>query len=695
MRILKSMPEEEVNQYVRPTLRVDKPAANYARRSNPYAKNKDKDKSQSTEMLTDDLMKWAIVQGWIEDLLDPYYADLGLSGTLRPDQRPDMLRLFDNIDAGRYDHGSSICYQENRLFRDETQIYYNQFIDKCKQHDVVVVVVSPYLMIYDFRDDMLTEMFRWKCKESADFIKRHIKGWMLPARYRAAWHDGEWAGLGDPPTGFIVDFDEDSPTHKKLVAYWPHIEKAKEYFQLYMELAGDNSLLYRRLRESPIIFPEFEEWVDPRNVNRFKMAKYPGGGYYPKGKDTVVSMLTNPIYIGYRTVEGVIRRNSKGEKIIDHAPVIERDLFDFAYYRLAKVDLDGNPLEGKRPRRFFQQGSKGDYGLLKFRITSSQGEVRTHADGAYFGETSPGTGSYHIQTLERGSSLYHVITHAAIPCEELDTIIVNRLMEHVHEISRNHEDIAEYEQNAHKIREERLSKIRQIESSIQDIASKQAGLTISLGQVTKEIDEETDAEKKEIKERRKQLIIEQIDRLELERRKLIKTKSTLSEEAESDLDTLDRELEKLEARWPKYTFEKRRSLINFIVKDVVIDTVSTHWVRVQVLWLHEAWGREEMYWYRTKGRNVQWTEQEIAIVREHYAAMPRLQLMALLPHRGWHAIRGLGIRLKIARTTQGRPTRCEEIMKGLDICASYSDVEFVQDRGIPFDAQCTNWERRF
>ena len=205
---------------------------------------------------------------------------------------------------------------------------------------------------------------------------------MLPARYRAAWHDGEWAGLGDPPTGFIVDFDEDSPTHKKLVAYWPHIEKAKEYFQLYMELAGDNSLLYRRLRESPIIFPGIEEWVDPRNVNRFKMAKYPGGGYYPKGKDTVVSMLTNPIYIGYRTVEGVIRRNSKGEKIIDHAPVIERDLFDFAYYRLAKVDLDGNPLEGKRPRRFFQQGSKGDYGLLKFRITSSQGEVRTHADGA-------------------------------------------------------------------------------------------------------------------------------------------------------------------------------------------------------------------------------------------------------------------------------------------------------------------------
>jgi len=176
MRIIKPQPEREVSQYVRPTLRINKPAANYARRSNPYARDKDKDKSQSTEMLTDDLMLWAGGEGWREGLLDPYYADLGLSGTLRPDQRPDMLRLFDNIDAGKYDHGTVICYQENRLFRDETQIYYNQFIEKCKAHDIVVVVISPYLMIYDFRDDFLTEMFRWKCKEPADFIKRHIKG---------------------------------------------------------------------------------------------------------------------------------------------------------------------------------------------------------------------------------------------------------------------------------------------------------------------------------------------------------------------------------------------------------------------------------------------------------------------------------------------------------------------------------------
>lgn len=685
MRIRKPMPEDDPNQYVRPTLRVDNPAANYARRSNPYAKNRDKDKSQSTEMLTDDLMKWAIDQGWQDELLDPYYADLGLSGTLRPDQRPDMLRLFDNIDAGRYDHGSVICFQENRLFRDETQIYYNQFIDKCKARDAVVVVVSPYLMIYDFRDDMLTEMFRWKCKESADFIKRHIKGWMLPARRRAAWHDGKWAGLGDPPTGFLVDFNEKSPTYQRLIAYSPHIEKVEEHFQLFMELGGDISLLYRRLRESPIVFPEFEAGVDPRNVKRFKMARYPGGGYYPKGKDTIISMLTNPIYIGYRSVEGVIRRTSQGEKIIDHEPVVDRDLFDFAYFRLAKTDLDGNPIEGKRPRRFFQQESKGEFGLLKFRITSPQGEVRTHADGAYYGEASPGTGSYHIQSLERENSLYHVLTHAVIPCEELDTMIVNRLMEHVHGITKNQEDIQAYEKKARKIREERSSKIRQVVKSIADIAAEQKRLTAQLGKPAGK-------NKKPLSLRARQLILDQIDVLEEERVKLIQVQATLAEQAEGDLGTLDEELEKLQALWPKYTFEKRRSLMNFIMKEVVIEAVSTHWMRVEVLWLHEQWGREEMYWYRTKGRTVRWKEQEIAVVREHYATMPRLQLMALLPDKGWHAIRGIGIQLKIRRA-QIRSEQEREIIKGLGVFASYADLAFMQARSIPFHAQRTNWEQ--
>src|SRR5712672_2335072 len=185
-----------------PTLRTNQNAAIYARRSDPTARKKETDTSQSREMQTEDLFSWAIGQEWKEEDLAPYFADLGLSGTLRPDERRDMLRLFDDIDSGKFDHGSVICFQESRLFRDETQIYYNQFIKKCKDHDIVVAVVSPYLIIYDFQDEFLTEMFRWKCKEAGEFIRRQVKGWMLPARTRAA-KQGMWAGLGDISIGYV------------------------------------------------------------------------------------------------------------------------------------------------------------------------------------------------------------------------------------------------------------------------------------------------------------------------------------------------------------------------------------------------------------------------------------------------------------------------------------------------------------
>src|SRR5215467_15667143 len=118
MRKIVQAASSDFSEWKPPTLRTNRKAAIYARRSDPTARKKETDKSQSREMQTEDLFAWAIGQGWSEENLETYFADLGLSGTLRPDQRPDMLRLFDDIDKGTYEHGSVICFQESRLFRD-------------------------------------------------------------------------------------------------------------------------------------------------------------------------------------------------------------------------------------------------------------------------------------------------------------------------------------------------------------------------------------------------------------------------------------------------------------------------------------------------------------------------------------------------------------------------------------------------
>src|SRR6266480_5719564 len=277
-----------------PTLRTDKPAGVYARRSDERARRKETDTSQSREMQTEDLLSWAIGVGWERELLEPYFADLGLSGTLRPDERPDMLRLFDDIDSGKYDHGTIICWQESRLFRDETQIYYNQFIQKCKAHDVLVVAVSPYMMIYDFADEFLTEMFRWKCKEAGEFIKRQVKGWMHPARIRAA-KQGNWSGLGDVSIGYVVDIDSTSPTYKRFIVYEPHARIVVYLFVRFAELAGDLSKLMRELVDNPIVFPPIPEALKHSVYLKSRMMSISGGRL--RTRTALESILTNRHYL--------------------------------------------------------------------------------------------------------------------------------------------------------------------------------------------------------------------------------------------------------------------------------------------------------------------------------------------------------------------------------------------------------------
>ncbi len=596
MRKIYQSPEEpeDNNQEITRTLRTHKPAAGYARRSPSYAKDRKRDKSQSREMQTEDLRVWAIAQGWRDEDFNPYFADFGLSGTLRPDQRPDMLRLFDDIDAGKFDGGSVICFQENRLFRDETQIYYNQFIDKCKQHDIVVVVVSPYLLIYDFRDDLLTEMFRWKCREAAEFIKRQVKGWMHPARERAA-RQGQWAGLGDVSIGYIVDYDPTSPTYKKFIPYEPHARIVRWLFERFMELCGDITKLLTELATHPVVFPPFPADMDVRNVNKNKIIAHSNGML--RTRSAVESILTNRTYIGWRVVKGqVVKKDC-------HEPIVDKDVFEFAFTRLTNCTIEGELLEGyKKPRRYYQRTTTSYGALLKDRVTSSYGSIYTRADGHYY------------QNGKEHSSYVFVA----------------------------------------------------------EAKKRMVGLS-NEGKIGKTSNEEV-----------RNVLREQIEILIEEKKKLFAAKEQLEKESGATLQSLDVELRDLEANWPDHSVERRIALINFLVREVVIDIMSPHWIRLQVFWLHEQWGREEMCYCRGKGSNNYWSEEDKAVLREHYPASPRDAILRMLPARGWKSIRAEASILGIKRSVYNEPGDSQKF--------SYNDLLFMQERGIAFGVESTKWE---
>src|SRR5260370_28995942 len=102
----------------------------------------------------------------------------------------------------------------------------------------------------------------------------------------------------------------------------------------------------------------------------------------------------------------------------------------------------------------------------------------------------------------------------------------------------------------------------------------QSGYTRNIGKVEREKEE---AEKKndtatiEIKDKRLQLLEQEIETLERERRRLLKAKEVLEEEIEDDIGSLDEELIKLKNGWADYSFKKRRSLLNFAIQEVKIN----------------------------------------------------------------------------------------------------------------------------
>jgi len=76
-------------------------------------------------MQTDDLVTWLIDRGIQDGQWQLFDADLGVSGTLRIDQRTGLQELVERIKADEIK--AVLVYQISRLFRDDTGVQYNVF----------------------------------------------------------------------------------------------------------------------------------------------------------------------------------------------------------------------------------------------------------------------------------------------------------------------------------------------------------------------------------------------------------------------------------------------------------------------------------------------------------------------------------------------------------------------------------------
>jgi DNA invertase Pin-like site-specific DNA recombinase len=189
------------------TLPIHQPVAVYYRQSTDAQIG-----NISTTIQTVDMVEYLKQRGWAESDILMIDMDAGVSGTKKIDERQGMRRLFELITTRQI--GAVACQDEDRLFRDVTQIQVNIFIEACRASNVCVITPS---VVYDFaHKDMGTfhaRQFRFKSEMAAEYIQSYIRGRLHRARERLMM-EGRWAG-GSVPPGFMIDMRKELPNGSK------------------------------------------------------------------------------------------------------------------------------------------------------------------------------------------------------------------------------------------------------------------------------------------------------------------------------------------------------------------------------------------------------------------------------------------------------------------------------------------------
>ena len=334
-------PEAPVRDLPDPdALPTDGPIAVYYRQSDPSQIG-----NTSTLMQIEDLPAYLMHLGWPRERILLINEDQGVSGTKPIRERAGMSRLFDLI--LNHEIRAVACQDEDRLFRDLTQIQVNLFIQACYEADVRVVTPQ---MVYNFRNDVSrlfhARQFRFKSEQATELIYALTQGRVRAARQRLV-DQGIWVG-GNNPVGFVLDerktLPDGSPNShwRKFVPFAPFATVVKTYFELFWEHKRNIQATAAHIRQHGPYFPDFEDPEILRQVppghrllkhSRWRKRE---GHYYPT-TGTLPHLLSNPAYIGHFVHDRQV------VKWHNHPAIVPDELFFAAFSTLSPTTLTGEP----------------------------------------------------------------------------------------------------------------------------------------------------------------------------------------------------------------------------------------------------------------------------------------------------------------------------------------------------------------
>ena len=592
-----------------PSYPIHSPMAIYGRQS---TKNQVENNRESYEAQTTDLLKRALGMGWKEDLLIVYTENIrsdgrvrSASGRLRIDQREGLSALVERIEAGEIK--AVMVYQEDRLFRDETGIQYNVFIDICKRNNCIIVTPS---YTYDFNNDRYAiRIFRDKMQQAADFIIDYSKR-MADLRARASKagkYDGRAISIG-----YIVDRNRNSPTYKKYLVYEPHAKVVRNLFRRFRELGGVLDALCKELEEMPRVFPAFNSGYDNRDSARIRL-RQDAQGNYSLTRGGLYSLLTNVTYIGWWLYQGqVVQKNN-------HPAIVNEEDFWYAFFKLSAYRIDGEINEQRTRKTRPTKNEEVPEALLRFRIDADEG-------GAYAYSIRAGYMSYVVLGTPKGSMNTRRLY--TVKAASLDTAFVQRMLFVAKNEYLGDEILAAVKQ----LQEQKKQPIVSVNEQLTAIESQIQGLLASLRLPEDVLDAVT---RTDFAQRLKGLRTVQ---------QSLQTKLVENEGMYTGLKEIEEycaTLNNLAEVWKELPLERKRKVIELIVERVTIKKLSPHWLGVQIEW-RGFYGRNDLgyLWFGAGAHGGDWAEEERALLAEVYPTESRETVMNLFPSRSWLSIKG-------------------------------------------------------
>lgn len=546
------------------------------------------------------------------------------SGTWPIDRRPDLKAILDLIEEDKIK--LVIVEFVDRLFRDEDRIDSNIFIKACKEHDCFVYVTSKKL-IYNFANPQMADMFRTEVAFAAAYIQHHVKDVMIKRRDQAV-EKGQYGG-GYIPMGFIVCKDEKSKYYKHLIPYDLHADVVVETGIKILKMGMD--AFCKQAMKTPVFFPDFEEEDQAGHRSMTKVE----GGYIITTRTGLIDMVLNPANIGIMEYGENIRAENA------HLPIMDREIYDLLY-----TQLKG----GERRGRYYQRKSSVErIGTLKKLLASSDNRCCTYAKGESTKKGEPYYYYYYQLTL------YQLMQNSySINADEIETIVENRLLEHLQEY-----DLGDLSEELNKAKRRKQKDIQDIDTQLSAIAEETATLTENL------------------KKAKAQILIDSINtqaaKLEVRAEGLRARKATLKKELEEEEEDLSIEAELARLNITEIPPTIRQSILEFLVRKVLFDRMSTRYFRIQIVWKVPEWDIDTIYIDRKDCTYVHWTEEELNILADIYPRGSHEDILEALPHRSWRAITVRASKTKVRRKGYMK-------LNSLDDGLSWSDLMFLMDQ---------------